>query len=103
MKAFNKRATDSLDISVVVDIAMERLKTACKKAVLHGAKGRVDALTKAKVDLEAKLSILANSAASGIIGFFKKVAMVKQFKRKIAEINAQIVQWINTLYKRYVG
>lgn len=103
MKAFNKRATDSLDISVVVDVALERLKPSCKKAVLHGAKGRVDVLKKAKSELESKLSVLVGNAASGIIAFFKKAAMIKQLKRKIAEIDAQIVQWINTLYRRYLS
>lgn len=103
MKTFNKRAADFLDVSVVADVALERLKTTCKKAVLHGAKGRVDVLKKAKSALEVRLNVLVNTAASGIIAFFKKASIVKQLKREIAEINAQIVQWINSLYRRYIG
>jgi hypothetical protein len=101
MTSFKNRASDSLDLSVVIDVGMERLKRRCKKSVLHSAKLQVDRLQKAKQNLEKELTLLM-AAEVGIFAFFKRSAMIKKLKRGIAEINMQIVNWINSLYRRYV-
>ncbi len=103
MKSFKQRASDSLDLAIVVEVGLERLKTSCKKAVLHSAKTQVERMQKAKAKLENELKVLVETTQSGIIAFFKRSALVKKLKREIAEINMQIVQWINSLYRRYVG
>lgn len=103
MNTFKQRASDSLDLAIVVDIGLQRLKNSCKKAVLHSVKSYVERLQKSKARLEAELKVLVETSQSGIIAFFKRSALVKKLKREIAEINMQIVQWINSLYRRYVG
>lgn len=101
MKYYTKRAQDALDLAVVVDVYLSRIKTACKGAVAHTAKRQVERLKTSMQRLERELVAL-QAQAVGLFSWFKVQGQVRELKRKLAEISGQIVNWINSVYRYFV-
>jgi hypothetical protein len=101
VKHYTKRAQDALDLVVVVDVYLSRIKTACKGAVAHSAQRQVERLKASKLRLERELVEL-QAKAVGLFSWFKVQGQVRELKRKLAEINGQIVNWINSVYRYFV-
>lgn len=95
---YTKRAQDSLDLLVVSDVFLAKVKKVCKAAVAHSISQKVEALTNAKLALEWQLKQL------GGMGFFAKLAQYKSIraiKARIAEVNTALVDWINSTYRYF--
>jgi small-conductance mechanosensitive channel len=95
---YTKRAQDSLDLLVVSDVFLAKVKKACKAAVAHSISQKVEALTSAKRALDSQLKQL------GGMGFFAKLAQhktIRAIKKRIAEVNTALVDWINSTYRYF--
>ena len=101
MNKFNKRAQDSLDIQVVIDVFVQKVSTRCKAAVACGVANKVNALKEAKRALEAKLGRLLDHKAGGLISVIKNALKANKIKAELQDINKQIVEWINGVYRYY--
>lgn len=95
---YTKRAQDSLDLLVVSDVFLTKVKKACKAAVAHSISQKVEALTNSKIALESQLKQLSGA------GFLAKLAQRKAIhaiKSKLAEVNSALVSWINSTYRYF--
>lgn len=101
MNKFNKRAVDSLDIQVVIDVFIQKVTARCKAAVAAGVSNKVNSLKAAKASLEAKLVKALDARAGGLISTIKKALLVSEIKAELKNINKQIVEWINSVYRYY--
>lgn len=101
MKHYTKRAQDALDLAVVVDVYLSRIKVTCKAAVAHSAQRKVERMKASKQRLERALAAF-QAQAVGLFSWLKVQGQVRELKRKLAEINGQIVNWINSVYRYFV-
>jgi hypothetical protein len=101
MSKFNKRAVDSLDIQVVIDVFIQKVTARCKAAVAAGVSNKINSLKAAKASLEQKLEKALAGRAGGLIGGLKKAFLVNDIKAELRIINRQIVDWINSVYRYY--
>jgi len=100
MNKYTKRAQDSLDLNVVVDVCLSRVKTACKSAVAHTAALQMNRLKDSKLSLERELETV-QVLATGLLGWIKHQARLREIKNKLLDINAHIVTWINSVYRYF--
>lgn len=101
MLNYTKRATDSLDLIVVVDVYLDRIKKTCKASVVHAAQRHIERLKFAKDQLEMTLEKLSSSKISGIKGWINRVKKANHIKSQLITINHQMVNWINSVYRYF--
>lgn len=101
MKKYNKAPVDSLDLQVVIDVFMQNVMTRCKAAVAAGVANKINALKASKKEMEKKLAITQEKKAVGFFSAIKKSFMVSEIKSQLNNINSQIVDWINSVYRFY--
>jgi hypothetical protein len=100
MKYYTTRAHDSLDLVVVVDVYLSRIKTACKSSVAHSAQRQVERFKASKIRLEREL--FEAQAKVSFFSWFRVQGRVREIKRKLVEIEDQIVNWINSVYRYFI-
>lgn len=100
MKHYTKRAQDKLDLMIVVDTCLARIKSACKGAVAHAAKAKVDRLIAARAEMERALKA-AQGRVTGVISWLLTTKQVSSLKKQLAAINHQIVDWLNSVYRYF--
>jgi hypothetical protein len=101
MKQYTKRAQDALDLGVVVDVYLSRIKLVCKEAVAHAARLQVERMKTTKLNVEQELAAIQMQVV-GLFSWLKVQSRVRELKRKLADINSQIVKWINSFYRYFV-
>lgn len=102
MKHYTKRATDTLDLIVVVDVYLTRIRATCKSAVAHTAQAQVERLKATRAALERDLAKIQGKV-TGVITWLKNRAAVGEIKKRLSEINNQIVTWINSVYRYFLA
>ncbi len=98
---YTKRAQDSLDILVVADVFMANVKKSCKAAVAHSISQKISNFKKVKSSLEAQLKGMTAKMSGGFFAWIKYRSAVRELKNKMAEVNRNLVAWINSTYKYF--
>lgn len=100
-KHYTKRAEQMLDLSYVVIMFAHKLKECCKATVAHSATLQVLRYEDEKQRLIAQLEECSRQKKAGLFSWLKMAAKIKAVKKRIAEINSQIVFFINHTIKHF--
>lgn len=98
---FTKRAQDKLDLFVVIDFYLYKIKNSCKGSIAHAVSTRVERLRDKKKILENMLDCL--NCKCGFIKRFIQLREIRKIKQQLSDINNSIVDWINSVYCYFVS
>lgn len=98
---YKERAQDSLDILLVADIFIAKVKKTCKAAVAHTISKKMSCFAHTKVRLESQLKVLTKKVGNGFFAKLKYRTVIRELKAKLSEVNRQIVDWINSTYRYF--
>lgn len=91
-----------IDISVAVDVFMNRIKGSCKRSVVHAVSAKISRMEKYKNELELKLKHVVDNQ-KGFIAKIKNSAKVRRIKHEITSLNSRMIEWLNTVYTYFIG
>lgn len=102
-RKYNERAEDKLDLCVKAELVLSQLekvvkKTADESALVHGVAAQFDRLKQTRYALQASLKrILANTQKQGLIGYFKRLAAIRDLRSQLSAINQMISSWMESV------
>lgn len=97
-----KRAEDSLDLSLVSDAFLIKVKDVCKGAITHSLTTKVKAFTNKTKALELALEVqLTLLRESGFFAKFRRNKIIRELKARIAAVKSEAVEWINRAYRYF--
>ncbi len=105
LNSYKKRAADSLDLIVVVDVCVNKIRSSrtaeSKNTFAYVTEKQILKMRSKKIKLEKKLNSLMKKSRKGLLSYLKSAFEIRKLKSLIVEINNSIVSWVNSIYRYF--